>query len=308
MTHENSLTHSTLVVAAAFVLLWNSGFIGAEYGLPYAGTFTLLFWRYSALSLICFGYLAGRRRLGWPGGSRVATTAVVGILAHGVWLSCVLLALQLTVPAGIVALIVALQPLATGALSGWVTGEVTPLHRWIGLIMGFCGVAIPIVARIDPDSAKSVFGLLIPFGSVIAMTAATLIQRRLEVLNRDHRLPIDQALFYQSVATALVVAVPAIFLEGLTTHGHPIFLRSMVWLVLAVSLGAYALMWQLLSRIDATRLASLFYLGPPITMVMAWMAFGDTPHATDVIGLGVVFGGVALTQYQPKTGTPSPPA
>jgi len=41
---------SLLAVEAVFLLVWSSGFIGAKYGLPYAGAFTLLFWRYLLLS------------------------------------------------------------------------------------------------------------------------------------------------------------------------------------------------------------------------------------------------------------------
>jgi drug/metabolite transporter (DMT)-like permease len=33
-----------------FVLLWSSGFIGAKYGLPYAGPFTLLLIRYAIVA------------------------------------------------------------------------------------------------------------------------------------------------------------------------------------------------------------------------------------------------------------------
>ena len=56
-------------------------------------------------------------------------------------------------------------------------------------------------------------------------------------------------------------------------------------------------MWLLIERIDATRVASLFYLGPPVTMLMAWIAFGDTLKLVDVIGLIVVFAGVLLAQF-----------
>ena len=70
----------------------------------------------------------------------------------------------------------------------------------------------------------------------------------------------------------------------------------MVWLMLAVSLGAYGLMWLLIKRINATRVASLFYLGPPVTMFMAWLTFGDTITFIDGIGLAIVFTGVLLTQ------------
>ncbi|WP_083985177.1 EamA family transporter [Geofilum rubicundum] len=57
-------------------------------------------------------------------------------------------------------------------------------------------------------------------------------------------------------------------------------------------------MWILIKRIDATRVASLFYMGPPVTMLMAWMVVGDTLLLMDVIGLLVVLIGVLLTQVK----------
>jgi drug/metabolite transporter (DMT)-like permease len=225
---------------------------------------------------------------------------IVGVLAHGGWLTCVLLALDNDVPAGIVALVVALQPLATGAFSGLVTNEPTPIIRWVGLIIGFAGVAIPVFSRIDFQDASSIFGYLIPLGSVVAITIASLIQRRMEVQQNTKRLPIDLTLFYQCLATAAALALPAIFVENLQAQWTPPFIYTMIWLILAVSLGAYALMWILIQKIDATRVASLFYLGPPVTMLMAWIAFGDTLRLMDIIGLIVVSFGVIVTQIKTK--------
>ncbi len=59
-------------------------------------------------------------------------------------------------------------------------------------------------------------------------------------------------------------------------------------------------MWRLVERLDATRVASLFYLGPPVTMVMAWLAFGDAVRVMDIVGVAVVFAGVLLTQFDIK--------
>jgi len=296
---KNVNKKTVILLAAGFVLLWNSGFIGAEYGLPYAKPFTLLFWRYLALAALIALYLIIRRRLQWVGWKKAYPNMIVGILAHGVWLGCVLLALDNDVPAGIVALVVALQPLATGAFSGLVVGEPTPLHRWLGLIIGFSGVAFTVLSRMEFHDTESVFGYLIPLGSVIAITVASLIQRKTEVSKSTHKLPLAQALFYQSFATAFVLFFPAFFLENLSAQWESEFIYTMIWLVVAVSLGAYAFMWLLIERIDATRVASLFYLGPPVTMLMAWIAFGDTLKLVDVIGLIVVFSGVLLAQFNP---------
>lgn len=297
ITESNSKQH-TLALAVGFILFWNSGFIGAEYGLPFTGPFTLVFWRYLTLTLILAGYLMVRSRRIWPGWKAAAPNMLIGVLAHGVWLTCVLFALDNQVPAGIVALIVALQPLATGALSGFVTGERTEKLQWIGLILGFTGVFITVASRIDFSSTQSVFAYLIPLGSVAGITAASLIQRRMEIKYNSTSLPILQKLFLQSLATAAALALPALAAEQLYTKWEPVFIYTMIWLILAVSLVAYALMWRLIKRIDATKVASLFYLGPPVTMIMAWFAFGDTVSIMDIVGLGIVFGGVLLTQLE----------
>lgn len=294
------MSRTTALLALLFVLLWNSGFIGAEYGLPYAGPFTQLFWRYFALALILLLYLVLTGRLRWPGWPVLAPTFLVGILAHGVWLSCSLLSIQYGVPAGIVALVVALQPLVTGALSGAVVGEYTPVHRWAGLLIGFAGVALTISARVDFKDIHSLFSYFIPLGAVVAMTTATLIQRKMEVSRPSFILPLDLTLFYHSLGTVIILVIPATLFEGMATQWQPEFLGAMVWLVFAVSLSAYALMFRLIKIIDATRVASLFYLGPPVTMLMAWAIFGDTIQSMDVAGLVTAFIGVVLAQLQFK--------
>ena len=284
--------------AVGFILLWNSGFIGAEYALPYTDPLTLLFWRYWLLALILFLYLLLCRRLEWPGVNSVLTAFVIGILAHGTWLGCVMFSLQYGVPAGIVALVVALQPMATGALSGLVVGEHTPLVRWAGLLIGLVGVMVAVLARTELSDTESVLAYFIPFGSVAAITTASLIQRRLQVQRHAYSLAVDLGLFYQSLGTALAVTIPAFLFEGLVTEWTPMFTGALLWLILGVSLMAYAFMWLLIARIDATRVASLFYFGPPVTMLMAWAAFGDHLLTTDFVGLGVIAVGVVMTQMK----------
>lgn len=275
--------------------MWNSGFVGAEYGLAYASTFTLLFYRYLALTLLIFLYLKLRNKFHWLGWRYAWQQMLIGVLAHGVWLSCVLIAIDYGVPAGIVALVVALQPLATGALSGAVTGERTSWNQWLGLIIGFSGVAIPVVSRVNFHDPNEVFAWFIPLGSVIAITAASLFQRKISLKRNYVNVPKSLSLFYQSLATTIAVIIPAVLIERLSVEWSPVFVSALIWLVLAVSLGAYSMMWILIDRIDATKVASLFYLGPPVTMFMAWIAFGDKVQIIDLTGLALVIAGVFMT-------------
>lgn len=286
---------STIWLILGFVFLWNSGFIGAEYALSYSGPYTIVFLRYFAVTFLLASYLVIRKRLKWIGIRNAFQHMLIGFLAHGVWLTCALLAMDYNVPAGIVALIVALQPLATGALSGFVTKEETNSHQWLGLILGFIGVTVTVAFRIDYSNSSSIFGYLIPLVSVIAITMATLMQRRMEIKDKKVKLPLDQTLFYQSLATMLALLLPAVFVEGLAAEWIPEFTFAMIWLVLAVSIGAYTFMWLLIERLDAIRVASLFYLGPPVTMFMAWLAFGDNIKIMDIVGMAIVLVGISFT-------------
>ncbi|WP_010662333.1 DMT family transporter [Marinilabilia salmonicolor] len=296
------MSRNQFLLPLLFILLWNSGFIGAEYGLPYTGPFTLMFWRYGALTLILFIYLLITKRLCFPGWPITIPNMLVGLLAHGVWLTGVLFSLNLGVPAGIVALITALQPMATGAFSRSITGERTSRQQWAGLVIAFVGVALTVFARIDFSDLQSAGAYLIPFISVVAMTSANLIEREMEIAEHWRILPMDQTLFYQSFATFLAFIIPAFLFENFRTQWESPFILTMMWLIVPVSIGAYASMWKLLERMEANRFASLFYFSPPVTMLMAWMAFGDTLLLTDVGGLIIVFSGVLFTQ---KHSTPN---
>jgi drug/metabolite transporter (DMT)-like permease len=249
---------------------------------------------------LLFVYLVLVGRFSWPGRKPAGIAALVGILAHGCWLGFVLYAIDQGVPAGIVALVVALQPLLTGILSGRAVGEPPSLGTWIGLVLGFAGVGIAVGGRTAFSGEGALIAHLLPFGSVVAITAASLIQRKLALAGERTELPVDLGLFYQSAGTALAVSVPALFFEGLATTADAGFFAGMAWLVVAVSFASYALMWILIRRISATAVASLFYLGPPVTMLMAWIAFGDRMLPGDWLGTGIVLVGVLLAQRAPR--------
>ena len=286
----------TLLLAICFVILWNSGFIGADHVLPQTEPFTLLFWRYLGLSLLLFFYLVFRKRLHWPGWKIAAPNMMIGLLAHGVWLGCTFFAFKNGVSAGMVALVIALQPIATGALSGLMTGEKTRKVQWLGLIIGFTGVAFSVIFRMKMENDASLFGYLILIGSVLSISIANLIQRQMELKNAMNKLRTEQSLFYQSMATASAAFLPAVFFEGLSAEWNIEFTLSLSWLIIGVSLLAYGLMGKLLESISATKVSSLFYLGPPVTMIMAWIVLGDKIRITDLFGLLIVLSGLMLTQ------------
>ena len=54
------------------------------------------------------------------------------------------------------------------------------------------------------------------------------------------------------------------------------------------------MLYVLLRRGDAARVASLLYLVPPATAVMAWIGFGETLAPPAIAGMVLAAAGVAL--------------
>lgn len=280
------------ILCGAFVLLWSSGFIGAKFGLDYAGTFTLLFWRYllvvAVLGLLVTAF--GKwQRISPP---ELLRHALVGALAHAGWLAAVLSAIDLGQSAGLAAFITSLQPILTGALSARITGESVSKREWVGLVLGLIAVAIVIGDGISLGG--SILAYTLPFLAVVSITLASLIDRSATV-SRKSDTPILLITFWHCAASLMVLAPLAIGHEGLKAQwgGHLAF--AVIWLALVVSLAAYGLMFVLLRKLSAPRVASLTYLSPPVTIVLAWFIFRETLTLTGMIGFGIAAIAVWLT-------------
>lgn len=55
----------------------------------------------------------------------------------------------------------------------------------------------------------------------------------------------DASLFFQSLGIALFVSIPAILFEGLVVEWTALFIGSMLWLILGVSLHRVTTMFHL---------------------------------------------------------------
>jgi drug/metabolite transporter (DMT)-like permease len=284
-----------------FVLLWSTGFIGARLGLPDAGPLTFLSLRY-AIVIVLMGALAWWLRAPWPSSWRVAGhIAVSGLLVHAVYLGGVFTAIAHGLPAGLAALVVGLQPLLTALGARVFLHEQVRPVQWAGLALGVLGVALVVAHKAGTVPTAAMLGMLAPvFVALLGITAGTLYQKRF-CPSFDLRSGSVLQFFPSLVLTAGV----ALLTEEQTIRWSGEFVFALAWLVLVLSLGAVNLLNLLIRRGSAVHVASLFYLTPPATALIAWLMFDERLGPTALLGMGLAAVGVWLAR-QPLASKPTP--
>jgi len=277
-----------LAAPAIFVLIWSTGFIVARGALPYAETATLLTIRYVA-AVVLLAALAVAMRAPWPRGANTwMHLLVVGVLINVGYIGGVFTSIERQMPAGVSALLVSLQPLLTAILAGPLLGEAISRRQWIGLLLGLIGAALVIWEKARIGEATTV-SVALSGVALLGITLGTLYQKRF-LPSMDLRT----GMVVQYAYAAIVFAVCALLFETMTVRWTAEFLGAMVWAVLALSIGANMLLFWLMRRGVASKVAALFYLVPPCTALIALPLFGETFGVVALIGMGVTVAGVAL--------------
>ena len=295
------LSHAAIATAPlTFVFLWSTGFIGAKYGLPYVEPFTFLAVRMVFVVLISIG-LVWAAGVAWPTRSEAGHSVVVGLLVHGMYLGGVFTAISQGVPAGISALIPGLQPLLMATIANRWLGERVGALQWGGLALGLAGVALVLHDRTLVGSG-TILGWIASFLSLVGITIGTLYQKRY-----GGRLDWRSDNLVQYAAALILFALCAFLFETRVIQWTGEFIFALAWLVLVLSIGAVTLMYWIIRRSAAASFASLFYLVPGVTALIAYFLFGEKLDLLSIAGMAVAAAGVFLVnRAAAKPSSPAP--
>jgi drug/metabolite transporter (DMT)-like permease len=272
-----------------FVLIWSTGFIVARYAAPHAPPLTFLLYRFAAAIAVLLP-LVWLTQAPWPRSPRQwRDTAIVGLLLQAVYLGGVWVAIARGMPAGVSALLVGTQPLLTAAFASTV-GERATSRQWIGLAVGFVGVALVLSDRLTL-SGVSPLALGVNLVALAGITAGTLYQKR-----HGGAVDLRTGSVIQFAVSFLFLLPFAMATESLAVDFTLEFGLALAWAVIALSLIAISLLLLMIRRGQATRVAALMYLTPPVTAVMAWLIFDERLGVLAWTGVLITVAGVALAQ------------
>lgn len=276
------------LASVALVVMWSSGFVGAELGIRAGGTpLQLLGWRFSILGalLVSACLVLGVRltdRRAW------ARQGVVGLFSQAVFLFMIFQGVALGVDGGTAALIAALQPLLVATVAGRVLGERTTTGMWIGMLLGMAGVVVVVSGGLGAGIAPW-WAYLFPVVGMLSLASGTVLTQRLRPTES-----LLQSITMQSVVAA-VVLVAAMLLTGQgRVPADPGFWSAVAWLVLLSTLCGYVLYVFVTRTRGATVASVLLYLTPPTTMLWVWLMFGVPVTLVAVAGMAISAVGVVL--------------
>lgn len=263
------------------MLSWSSGFIGARFSLDYAPPLLVVFWRCVLVTLVLFPFVA--RNLRRTSAAVLLKNAGIGLLAMAGYLAGITQGIALGVPAGLAALFADLLPMGLALLAAGVLGQRLAWPVWAGLVIGLIGAALVTHGALAWGDAP-LWAYALPLLGMLSLAVATLWQKHLPPSQSLGLLP---NLWLQCCVSGFAFA----FVEGLQGSLAPIpstgFILSVLWTAGLSTIGGYGLYWLCLRRASATRVASVLYLSPPVTMLWAWAMFNEPLSWQMVSGMAV---------------------
>jgi drug/metabolite transporter (DMT)-like permease len=268
--------------------VWGSGYIATKIGIQYAAPFTFLSLRY-AFGLACLLPVLFLLRPELPRAPReLAHVVAAGLLMHGIQLSGSHYAQYLGLSAGVVALILAAQPLLTAMVAKrWMHERLAP-RQWTGIALGLAGVLLVVWHKIDVRVMTT--GALVAIAvSLAGVTTGTLYQRVF-----CPTVNLYSAAWIQFAASLLLLAPLAFAVEGARVQWSWALFGAIAFLVIFASIFAVNALHTLMRRGQATKVTSILYLTPIFAVVLEYLLFGVVPSGLTFTGIAITCLGVAL--------------
>ena len=276
------------LASVALVIMWSSGFVGAELGIRAGGTpLQLLGWRFAILAgmlvtvcLVLRVDLTDRRAWG--------RQAMLGLLSQAGFLFLIFEGVNRGVGGGVAALIASVQPLLVATVAGKILGErITPV-MWFGMVLGLAGVAVVVSGDLGAGVAPW-WAYLFPAVGMLSLTTGTVLTQRLRPSES-----LLQSITMQMVVTAVTLVTISLVSGQAAVPANVDFWLAVMWLVFFSTLGGYALFVFVTRTRGATVASVLLYLTPPTTMLWVWLMFGVPITLLAVAGMAVSAIGVTM--------------
>jgi drug/metabolite transporter (DMT)-like permease len=175
---------------------------------------------------------------------------------------------------------------------GWLRDRLNA-SRWLGLVVGFAGVVFLSWDKADFRAGSLAIS---PALGITACVLAAVLYGIGANLSRRHLTGVPpMAVAAGSQVSALAVTlVPALWTWPANTPGAAAWGAALALAVGCTGL-AYVLYYRLIASVGATKTISVTFLIPAFALLWGWLALGEQPTGSMLLGCAVILLGTALT-------------
>lgn len=281
------------IIGFVFAGLWASASVATKIGLLSAQPLTIANLRFFIAGFLMLLGAHVFRKYRLPERDEWLPLLIYGLLNVTIYLGLYIVAMQ-ELSAGVGSLAPAINPLMISILSAYWVKRKVKQTEWMGLLLGFFGVAIVIYPLIK-ESYVTLWGMTLMFFSLLAYSIGTVYYS-----SRTWRLPILAINAWQ-VLLGGICLLPFTFTmtDFSRNHFDHNYWVSVSWLVV-VSIGAVQ-MWLYLLKINPIKAALWLYLCPTFGFIYAKLLLNEPITAYTVVGTLIVIVGLYIGQKKTRS-------
>lgn len=294
MTPDVKKNRTRIILAfAAVYVIWGSTYLFIKYAIESVPPFMMGAARFTVAGVLLYA-LARWRGARAPDRYDWRSAAITGILMLGVGNGAVMWA-ELTVPTGIVALIVSSTPIWIVVFDWLRPRGVRPrLPVIVGLALGLAGMIILIGPRaIVGDGHVDEIGVLILLMGSLGWALGTMLSKG----SKRSSAPLAYAALQMMAAgIAMLITSVAIGEPGRFDAGAVSARAFLSWIYLMIfgSIIGYTAYIYLLGQVSAAKAATYAYVNPIIAVLLGWAFLREPVGARTLLAAAVIIGGVAI--------------
>lgn len=282
LTRSFNIVLPATLLPLLFIVMWSSGYVVGKVALPFVGPYTLIFIRFASAALVLLA-VALLTKAPWPKTrAQFGHIVVVGLLIQALQFAGLYMGLDLGVSAAVAALIVGTMPVFTALGATRFLNEKISRIEWLGLIGGLFGVALVVYEQLGASATASLTGYLCVVLALIGITTGSLYQKKY-----CSSMDLRTGGFIQLATASFVMFFFAEHFENMAVQWTPTMIFASGWLSLVNSIGAISILYVLMRKGEASKVAGLFHLIPAVTALMGFAFLGESFSAINAVGFAI---------------------
>lgn len=275
------------------VVIWSTGFITGKLIVGLIDPNVYLGIRFFCAGLLFLAIALVQRRH-FPKWKELPKHIIAGMLMNGFYLGFAYVAIAKGLPAGIMALIGALQPALVTLLAFIIIKEKTSLKGIVGMLIGMVGLMLVVSPALELDMSHGGVSLVTFALACTAIFALSLgvTYQKMSISSSD----IFSSMAIQNLAASVVSFGFVLILGESLFRVQLESILLMFWGVIVLSGGGVFLMVWLLRKVKASQVSTVLLLAPPLAAIESYFLFTESMTTIQIVGFVVTIAGVYLSR------------